>query len=412
MSAVSNGQVLETLRRLQLLPAGQMRELSATYAANRYGDARPMVRELLKNGSLSIYQANQLLMGQTHELVVGYYHLLERLGQGGLSSVYKARHTEQGFMVALKVLRSEIFICEEGRQQFLQEIEAMAKLNHPNIVEFCDVDRAGDTFYFAMEFVDGIDLGKLVRLGGPRTVQDTCDYVRQTAMGLQHAHEHNIIHRDIKPVNLFLTQPMPATPAFGEKAKPEEAKGLIKILDWGLANPRLPRALEAKKDHVACKTLVGTADYLAPEQARDANAVDIRGDIYSLGCTFYYLLTGSAPFPDGALMQKIIHHQRSEPIPISQFREDVPTGVIDIVRRMMAKNPADRFQTPASLAVALLPFARPNSHAKSRPTLPKFARGSPLLNERDRTPLPGSLDPAKLLGELHHVDEPAAVESH
>src|SRR5207249_2275970 len=140
-----------------------------------------------------------------HELAIGPYHVLDKLGQGGLSAVYKARHRDHQNLVAIKMIKAEVFASPEGRQQFLQEVEAMARLDHPNIVQFCDADQWNDTYYFAMEYVEGTDLGKVVRLSGALPVREACDYIRQAALGLQHAYERNLIHRDIKPVNLFLT---------------------------------------------------------------------------------------------------------------------------------------------------------------------------------------------------------------
>ena len=290
---------------------------------------------------------------------MGPYLILDKLGQGGLSQVFKARHAETDWVVALKVIRPEAMADEEGRQQFLREMEAMARLEHPNIVQFCDLDQAGELFYFAMEFVEGTDLGKHVGLSGPLAVGEACDYIRQASLGLQHAHERNLVHRDIKPVNLFLTY-LPA-PVTGEGRTSKKSKQvrqpLIKILDWGLASLHYPKGQSNPELlQTMASGIVGTADYLSPEQARNHQTVDIRGDIYSLGCTFYFLLTGQAPFPTGTLMQKILQHQQGEPCPVESFREDVPADILGILKRMLAKDPEKRFQTPAAVALALAPF--------------------------------------------------------
>src|SRR5438105_8475294 len=254
-----------------------------------------------QRGWLTIYQINQILEGRAKDLVMGPYLIQDRLGQGGLSQVFKARHAQYGWIVALKVIRPEAMADAEGRKQFLHEMEAMARLEHPNIVQFCDLDQAGELFYFAMEFVDGTDLGKHVGLCGPLPVGEACDYVRQAALGLQHAHECNLVHRDVKPVNLFLTY-VPGSKSVGgtgKKTRPV-TQPLIKILDWGLASLRYPKGQSGPElIQSIAKGIVGTADYLSPEQARNHHAVDIRGDIYSLGCTLYFLLTGQAPFPTG-----------------------------------------------------------------------------------------------------------------
>jgi serine/threonine protein kinase len=395
---------MDTLRQHHLLTPDQLAELPQL-AHGRCGEARVLAKALIQKGWLSVYQVNQLLAGNGHELAIGPYHVLDKLGQGGLSSVYKARHNETQALVAIKIIRAEVFASTEGRQQFLQEVEAMARLDHANIVQFCDADQWQDTFYFAMEYVEGTDLGKVVRLSGALPVQEACDYIRQSALGLQHAFERNLIHRDIKPVNLFLTHISALSPGgsalFATKREPANApvgamtmqmKPLIKILDWGLASLRNPKGLtnEQMIEDVA-KSIVGTADYLSPEQARNANLVDIRGDIYSLGCSLYFLLTGQAPFPDGTLMQKIMQHQTVEPRAIEEFRADVPDGVTTIVKRMMAKQPEDRFQTPASVALALLPFARRATlGGGSSCTLPTL-RGKLRQPNRDDTPIPPAL---------------------
>ncbi len=393
MTIVSTGGLIDVLRQHGLLPADQLAQLP-NLSLGRCGDARALGRILVQRGWLTIYQINRILGGGAADLVIGPYRVLDRLGQGGLSAVFKARHTQIDLVVALKLLKPEVLISADGRLQFLQEVEAMAALDHPNVVQFCDADQVGNTCYFAMEYIEGTDLGKLVRLGGPLPMRDACEYVHQAALGLQHAHEHNLVHRDIKPVNLFLTHlPVARAAAVsrpGAPAKSVQGRPLIKILDWGLAGLRDPRGDQGQQVENMGGHVIGTADYLSPEQARDAAAVDIRGDIYSLGCTLYYLLTGQPPFPDGTLMQKIMQHQQAEPKPVDTFREDVPVGVTAILKRMMAKQPEDRFQTPAALALALLPFARGDDGKGSSPSLP-LLKGTPPPARRDHTPLPISL---------------------
>ncbi len=416
MSIASTGNLIDTLRQFQLLSNEQLYELTQV-AQGRTGDARLLAKTLVQLGWLTVFQINQLLSGNFSELVYGPYHIIDRLGQGGLSQVFKARHVERDIFVALKVIRPEVMANPEGRQQFLQEMEAMACLDHPNIVQFCDADQYDTTCYFAMEFVDGIDLGKQVRLSGPLPVREACDYARQTATGLQHSHERNLVHRDIKPVNLFVTHAAqsgaaaskPAAPV-AEAPKPATQK-LVKILDWGLATPRMPQGSNGSinLDNIA-KNLVGTADYLSPEQARNANAVDIRGDIYSLGCTLYYFLTGQPPFPDGSLMQKILAHQQAEPAPIDSFRGDVPTAVTAIVKRMLAKKPEDRFQTPASVAMALMPFVRKGTTTSPRSSL-SSAKGTPPLSTRDDTPLPPALGGSAKASSFERMPKAGATRS-
>ena len=397
----SSGMLMDMLRQHELLSREQLAQLPH-FSTGRCGDARSFAKALIQRGWLSVYQVNQLLSGNAAELVIGPYYVLDKLGQGGLSTVYQGKHREHGNLVAIKIIKPEVFASPEGRQQFLQEVEAMARLDHENIVQFCDADQWKNTFYFAMEYVDGTDLGKVVRLSGALPVYEACDYIRQAALGLQHAFERNLIHRDIKPVNLFLTQVSCDTrsaaaalfatrndPAPTSKKSTLMMRSLIKILDWGLASVRCPigSGADAAQENVS-RSIVGTADYLAPEQARNANLADMRSDIYSLGCTFYFLLTGQPPFPDGTLMQKILQHQTAEPRPIDDFRTDVPPAVTMLIQRMMAKDPEKRFQTPASAALALLPFSR-RPAGQSYSSLMPVLRAKPV--SRDDTPIPPNL---------------------
>jgi eukaryotic-like serine/threonine-protein kinase len=395
MAIASSGALIDTLRQYDLLTSDQLAQLPHL-VQGRCDDARKLAKMLGQRSWLTIYQINQLLLGRAKHLVYGPYHVLDVLGQGGLSQVFKARHQEHHWLAALKVLRPEALESDEGKQRFLQEMEAMARLDHPNIVQFCDVDQAEDIFYFAMEFVEGTDLGKYVRLSGPLPVAEACEYIYQTALGLQHAHERNLVHRDIKPVNLYLTHvnmPQSSRARAGRTAIKERNEPLIKILDWGLANLRtMMGRTQAQMMENMAKGIIGTADYLSPEQARSADTVDIRGDIYSLGCTFYYLLTRRAPFPGGSLMQKLVQHLQAQPDPIEDLRSDVPAAVAGILNRMLAKDPQERFQTPAAVALALLPFVRADQPIYSLPRekLAKL-RGVPCHPIKDDTPLPARL---------------------
>jgi serine/threonine-protein kinase len=392
MAIHSTGNLIDALRTFRLISADQYAHLLANIQG-KGSDPRPLAKQLVQQGLLTVFQINQLFAGHGKDLAIGNYRVLDRLGQGGLSHVYKAQHVDYDLTVALKVIRPEVLSNPEGRQQFLQEIEAMARLEHPNIVQFCDADQHEQTCYFAMEYVDGIDLGKHIRHSGATTVRDACNFIRQAALGLQHAHERNLVHRDIKPVNLFLTHSHAAQHVSIRHARPgDRRKGrpLVKILDWGLAGLRCPRGGGVEPLDSLSKGLVGTADYLSPEQARNANAVDIRGDIYSLGCTFFYLLTGQPPFPDGSLMQKILKHQQAEPPMLDSFRQDVPPAVEQVLRRMLAKTPEDRYQTPAAVAIALAPFTRATMSSTAMSAAVSTPKG-PSPKSKDDTPLPLAL---------------------
>jgi WD40 repeat protein/tRNA A-37 threonylcarbamoyl transferase component Bud32 len=274
------------------------------------------------------------------------YRLLEPLGSGGMGTVYKARHLLMDRVVALKVIHRRLLRNPRVVERFRLEAKAAARLAHPNIVTAYDAEHVGGCHFLVMEFLEGTSLAALVADRGPLPAAEACEYARQAALGLQHAHEHGMVHRDIKPQNLMLT------PA-----------GRVKVLDFGLAHitdehevgsgDTTEVAPAAALTHAS--TVLGTPDYMAPEQATDARAVDVRTDIYALGCTLYFLLTGRPPFPDGTPAAKQAAHRERAPQPLL----DLPPGLARIVERTLAKEPAARFQTPAELAEALRPFAEP-----------------------------------------------------
>jgi serine/threonine protein kinase len=303
-----------------------------------FPDPRALARELLRREWLTAFQANRLLQGRGQELLLGSYVLLEQVGSGGMGEVFKARNRKLGRVAALKVIRRERLADDAAVRRFHREIRAAAQLTHPNIVLAYDADQVGGTHFFVMEFVEGQELGRLIKQRGPLPVATACDCVRQAALGLQHAHERGLVHRDIKPHNLLLTR-----------------HGVVKVLDLGLARLNATAEGEASTTVTHEGMVMGTPDYMAPEQAEESHAVDIRADLYSLGCTLYYLLSGQVPFPGGSLLQKLRRHQSEEPMPIEYLRPDVPAAVAAVVRTLMAKRPEDRYQTPAELAAALNP---------------------------------------------------------
>ena len=388
MPDVATIDLIDDLRRFDLLDGDQLDDLRRL-TTDRCLDTRGLAKALVQRGWLTLFQANHLLAGNGNILSLGPYRILDLLGEGGLSQVFKARHVAYKLIVALKVIRPEILDQNEGRKQFLREMKALAKLNHPNVVQICDSDQTGETCYFAMEYVEGTDLGKFVRLSGGLPIPQASIFIRQAALGLQHAHENNLVHRDIKPVNLFLIQT-----TIGGKSEP-----LIKILDWGLASVKLEGAILS--DPKGPKGIVGTVDYLSPEQALNPRGADIRSDIYSLGCSFYYLLTGRPPFPTPKLVHKLKQHQEAEPTPVESLRDDMPAELSAILKRMLAKNPADRFQTPAAVALALHPFTRPQNPAPAEELPTSF----PNLKN---TPLPGPLARPTCVPRPKDSPQPAA----
>ena len=283
------------------------------------------------------------------------YEILGLIGKGGMGDVYKATHRMMDRTVALKIIKRELVQKPEPVDRFHREVKAAAKLSHPNIVTAYDAEQAGDVHFLVMEYVDGTDLSQLVKDQGALPIHDACDYARQAAIGLQHAHEQGMVHRDIKPHNLMLT-----------------ADGTVKILDFGLAS-LAPEAnadsdsVEARGDLTAAGAIMGTPDFISPEQAEDARQADIRSDIYSLGSTLYFLLSGQPPFADGSIMHKLKSHATAEPDALRTLRDDVPVELETIVARMTAKNPDERFQSPSEVAAALEPFVQKQAQETAGP---------------------------------------------
>jgi serine/threonine protein kinase len=269
------------------------------------------------------------------------YRIIKKLGAGGMGVVYQAEHRLMERPVALKVINRKLVSNNKAIERFRLEVKAAAKLSHRNIVTAHDAEQEGDLHFLVMEFVDGESLAETVKRRGLLPLIHVCNYIVQVAQGLQHAFEQGMVHRDIKPQNLMRTP-----------------KGTIKILDFGLA--RFASESDASESARLTKVGVtlGTTDYVAPEQVQDARNVDIRADIYSLGCTFYYLLAGRVPFPEGSPVDKLTAHLKQPPRSLVEIREDLPVEVVRIVERMMAKDPAKRFQTPAEVIDVLTPLAR------------------------------------------------------
>jgi|GEM_PF-3160343 len=340
-------EFLLALSDSRLFSVEQMESLKAV-KPREAGDGPAWVAELVERGLLTEFQAEQLLAGESGSLLLGQYRLLDRLGSGGMGHVYKAEHTVMKRVVALKVVAGHLVRDAGAAARFHHEVELAARLSHPNIITCYDAAEANGLHFLVMEYVEGIDLSLRVKQTGPLPVIEACEYVRQAALGLQHAHEHGLVHCDIKPANLLVRN----------KAKSSEcplAPPLVKILDFGLA--RLAGSPSASMPIVNPSgedvSFAGTPDYIAPEQARDCQAADIRSDLYSLGCSFYYLLTGQAPFPGGTWSEKLLRHQFDLVSPVDELRPDVPEEVAAIVHRLLAKSPDDRYQVPSQLADAL-----------------------------------------------------------
>lgn len=305
-------------------------------------DGQSVASEFVARNVLTKWQADKLLQGKHKGFFLGKYRLLSHLGSGGMSSVYLAEHTLMRRRVAVKVLPSARVNDSSYLQRFHREAQAVAALDHRNIVRAYDVDQEGQVHFLVMEYVAGTSLHDLVTKNGTLDFVSAVEYTRQAAEGLQHAHRAGMVHRDIKPGNLLLDE-----------------KGTIKLLDLGLArffDDKDENSLTIKHD----EKVLGTADYLSPEQALDSHSVDIRSDIYSLGCTLYYLLTGHPPFPEGTLAQRLLAHQTKPPKPIKEIRTDIPASLVAVLDKMMAKKVDERYQTAKDTAQALLQWLAEN----------------------------------------------------
>jgi serine/threonine protein kinase len=335
MPSESIAALVETLRRYQLLDARQLEQLASFQGA--FPDPRALAEELERRGWLTPFQAEQLLLGKGRKLRLGPYVLLAPLGEGGMGRVFKGRHRLMRRLAAVKVIRREWLARPNAVRRFRREIQAVARLSHPNVIHAYDADVAGGACYLAMEYAEGADLGQLVRRSGPLPVPQACEYARQAALGLQHAHEHGLVHRDVKPHNLLVTS----------------GKGLVKVLDLGLARLLEEAGEESLAYLTRAGAVVGTLDYLSPEQVQSSGTVDHRADLYGLGCTLYYALAGEVPFPGGTVPEKLLRLCREDPPPVEGLRAEVPPQLAGVVRRLMAKRPGDRYQSAAEVAVDL-----------------------------------------------------------
>lgn len=369
MVLTSVNVLVDALREVNLLRKEQFDRL-VNEIAPKFDETTELAKHLVKQGWLTLYQAKKLLSGHGKELVIGHYVILDKLGEGGMGKVYKAKQLRLNRFVALKVIRPNLIANEMALKRFQREAKAAAQLAHPNIVRLFDADQVGDRHFLAMEYIEGNDLSALVKESGPLPIGMACSFIRQAASGLQHAQDLGLVHRDIKPSNLLVTAPKKEG-----KTGAGGAGGVIKILDMGLARVGGPHDNDSAETALTQDgTVIGTPDYMSPEQAKNSSSVDARSDLYSLGCTFYYLLTGQTPFPVGTTLEKLLQHQMDAPKHIQLLRQDIPNEVAAIVHMLIAKRPEDRFQNGAALAQALEPwsvFDAGNSRLKSTdaPTL-------------------------------------------
>jgi serine/threonine protein kinase len=336
-----------TLKASRLLPADEIEAWE-----NRVGDGpfEDLARALVEEGVLTPYQLGRIKDGNPHHLVLGQYRVLGELGKGGCGHVYKARHELMDRTVALKMISPEASRSVARRDLFVREVVATTRLLHPNIATAYDANEHDGQLYFAMEYVEGPTLHHLVQTHGPIPVSVVCSYLLQAAEALGHAHERGIVHRDLKPANVMLTHDRPA------HELPHQLPNVLKVLDFGLC--RLAATKPRLLSTIPCEAgaIVGTPAFIAPEQIRDVHVADARSDLYSLGCTFYYALTGRLPFDGLTTKATLLLHLEYDAPTVAAHRSNIPPGLSAIVARMMAKRPADRYASAADLVRAVNDF--------------------------------------------------------
>lgn len=329
-------QFIEGLTRSGLLSAADVQALLAAVTADdKPVDVQQLAKELLRRGKLTKYQVSRIAVGRPQGLVLGKYTILDKIGEGGMGEVFIAEHRRMKRPVVVKLLPSSATHSAASLRRFQREVEAAAQLHHPNIVTAFDADEEGGIHFLVMEYVDGQPLGELVSSRGPLVLDTALSYILQAALGLEYAHSKGIIHRDIKPNNLLV-----------------DRDGVVKILDMGLArfsDASRSTVVEGSDGLTQRNQIVGTVEYMSPEQVDDSSAADGRSDIYSLGCTLFRLLTDRPPYQRDSIVKTLVAH-RVDPIPsIQAARPDSPASLEALLNKMMAKAPADRYQTASEL---------------------------------------------------------------
>ncbi len=330
-------ELLQLIRKSGMIEEGKLTDYLQRRQVGRGlpTDPREAGDTMIRDGLLTAFQAEQFLLGKWRGFTIGKYKLLERVGIGGMGQVFLCEHMFMKRRVAIKVLPPAKAEQPAALGRFYREARAAGSLEHPNIVRTHDIDQDGNLHFIVMEYVDGANLLDIVKKFGPMNINRAVHYIRQVGLGLDFAFRGGIIHRDIKPGNILV-----------------DRTGATKLLDLGLARfyKDTTDMLTVKYDD---KIVLGTADYVAPEQVANSHAVDVRADIYALGASFYFVLAGHPPFPNGTVSQKLLWHRTKDPTPIRQIRPEVPEGIAAIVAKMMHKDVNQRFLTPADVVEAL-----------------------------------------------------------
>src|SRR5262245_30665625 len=354
--------VCTLLARSRLMPAQDVKALLQRWRDESQGSAenlRQFRKWLVARGYVTRYQAKLLLRGQLDAFFLGPYKILERIGKGRMAGVYKAQH-QLGQVVAIKVLPPSKAKDATLLARFQREAKLAQRLKHPNIVRAFQVGQWNDLNYLVMEHLEGETLEDVLARRGKLPPAEGVRLVHQALQGLQHIHSQGLVHRDLKPSNLMLVPPP------GDNT----LRCTVKILDIGLGRVLFEEGGARDDPELTGEgVLLGTPDYMAPEQARDPRAADIRADVYSLGCVLYHLLAGQTPFPDTNIISQMIRHATEPPPPLADFSPDVPDGLQQIVNWMMAKEPAGRYPTPEKAAAALETFLAAGGEPLASPDL-------------------------------------------
>ena len=335
--SITYDQFVQNLEDLEIMNADEVRAFwSQKTDSAEEPDPQSLAGQLVRARKLTKYQAVRVYQNKHQGLMLDKYLIEEQIGRGGMGVVFRARHRRMNRLVAIKILPRSVTHSEQIGRRFQREVEAAAKLIHPNIVTAFDADKHKGRDFLVMEYVKGKNLAEWLKETGPFTVSQALDCVIQAARGLQYAHETGVIHRDIKPQNMLL-----------------DSNGCVKILDMGLVSMEETESQESSEDITQNHQIMGSIDYMSPEQAEDISNVDARADIYSLGCTFFRLLTGVPLYKHDKLIQKLVAH-RQAPIPsLLDFRDDVPENLNQVFQRMVAKVPVDRQQSMSEVVKEL-----------------------------------------------------------
>lgn len=389
--ATSSTAFIRRLEESGLMPSDEIRSFVASVETT---DGELLARELVRQKKLTKYQAEQVYSGKGKSLIFGNYVVLDKLGQGGMGVVLKAEHKRLKRLVALKVMSAAVIKTPDALKRFHREVEAAAKLRHPNVVATDDADEAKGTHFLVMEYVEGSDLAVLVKKKGPFSVEQAVRCILQAAKGLEFAHAQGVVHRDIKPANLLL-----------------DSKGTVKILDMGLA--RIEGDPAGQAELTSTGDVMGTVDYMAPEQALSTKHADARSDIYSLGITLWYLLTGKSAYNGDSLMAKLLAH-RDAPIPsLCAVNQDVPESVDAVFQKMVAKQAMDRYQTMADVIHDLEACQQGSAILTSGPAVSGMPEHSSLLSFLSNLSTPASANNAtrNVMAPLTHVTVAPAAEA-